>query len=63
VVEVEIMTRLGRKPQGTELVDSLAGSQHAKTRLKAFLETLSGEASVEEVTFLPKIGPGKVRES
>ncbi len=43
------MTRLGRKPQGAELVDTLAGSQHAKSRLKAFLETLSGEVSVDEV--------------
>jgi transposase-like protein len=43
------MTRLGRKPQGAELVDLLSGSEHAKARLKAFLETLSGEASVEEV--------------
>ena len=43
------MTRLGRKPQGTELVDTLIGSQHAKSRLKAFLETLSGDVSVDEV--------------
>lgn len=43
------MTRLGRKPQGTELVDTLVGSQHAKARLKAFLETLSGEVSVDEM--------------
>jgi hypothetical protein len=41
------MTRLGRKPQGPELVDALAGSSHAKARLKAFLQTLSGEVSVE----------------
>jgi len=43
------MTRLGRKPQGAELVDMLVGSEHAKARLKAFLETLSGEVSVEDV--------------
>jgi transposase-like protein len=43
------MTRLGRKPQRTELVDTLVGSQHAKSRLKAFLETLSGEVSVDAV--------------
>jgi transposase-like protein len=43
------MARLGRKPQGAELVETLIGSQHAKLRLKAFLETLSGEASVDEV--------------
>ena len=41
------MTRLGRKPQGAELVDTMLGSQHAKLRLKAFLETLSGTVSVE----------------
>jgi hypothetical protein len=43
-----MMTRLGRKPQGAELVDSLIGSDHAKTRLRTFLETLSGELSVDE---------------
>ncbi len=43
------MTRLGRRPQGAELVDALVGSQHAKSRLKAFLETLSGEVGVNEV--------------
>ena len=42
------MTRLGRKPRGAESVNPLVGSQHAKARLKAFLETLSGEVSVEE---------------
>jgi hypothetical protein len=42
------MTRLGRKPQGTELVDAMVGSQHAKARLKAFLKTLSGEVSVDD---------------
>jgi len=43
-----MMTRLGRKPQGAELVDSLIGSDHAKARLKTFLETLSGELGVDE---------------
>ena len=42
------MTRLGRKPQGAGLVNALVGSEHAKARLKAFLDTLSGETSVEE---------------
>lgn len=42
------MTRLGRKPQGTELVDAMVGSEHAKARLKAFLETLSGAVSVDD---------------
>ena len=40
------MTRLGRKPQGTGLVNPLAGSQHAKRRLTLFLQTLSGQCSV-----------------
>jgi hypothetical protein len=42
------MTRLGRKPQGAELVDTLAGSAHAKARLKLFLQTISDELSVGE---------------
>lgn len=40
------MTRLGRKPQGAELVDALAGSEHAKARLKLFLQTMADELSV-----------------
>jgi len=42
------MTRIGRKPQGAELVDALFGSERAKARLKAFLETLSGELTIDE---------------
>ena len=38
------MTRRGRKPTGTNLVEHLEGSERAKTRLKAILETLSGRA-------------------
>ncbi len=44
------MTQIGRKPQGAELVDLLLGSPHAKARLKAFLETLSGRLSVEKAS-------------
>lgn len=40
------MTRLGRKPQGAELVDALAGSEHAKARLKLFLQTMADELSI-----------------
>lgn len=40
------MTRIGRKPQGAELVEALYGSDHAKARLKLFLQTISGEVSV-----------------
>lgn len=40
------MTRLGRKPQGVELIGPLEGSRHAKARLTLFLQTLAGERSV-----------------
>ena len=43
------MTRRGRKPTGTNLVDHLEGSERAKARLKAILETLSGARSIPEV--------------
>jgi len=42
------MTRIGRKPQGAALVERLLGSEHAKARLKLFLQTLAGERTVEE---------------
>ena len=42
------MARLGRKPKGAEVVDTLAGSAHAKARLKLFLQTLADELSVGE---------------
>ena len=42
------MTRLGRKPQGAELVAPLTGSKHAKRRLRMFLETLAGRCRVED---------------
>lgn len=43
------MARRGRKPTGTNLVEHLEGSERAKARLKAILETLSGERSIPEV--------------
>ena len=43
------MARRGRKPTGTNLVEHLEGSERAKTRLKAILETLSGARSIPEV--------------
>ncbi len=43
------MTRRGRKPTGTNLVERLDGSERAKIRLKAILETLSGQRSIPEV--------------
>ena len=39
---------MGRKPQGVGLVDPLAGSKHAKERMKWFLQTLNGECGVGE---------------
>lgn len=42
------MSRLGRKPQGAELVTPLEGSSHAKQRLKLFLQTLSGHCRVAD---------------
>jgi hypothetical protein len=43
------MARRGRKPIGANLVEHLEGSEGAKTRLKAILETLSGERGIPEV--------------
>jgi hypothetical protein len=43
------VARRGRKPTGTNLVEHLDGSERAKTRLKAILETLSGQRSIPEV--------------
>jgi hypothetical protein len=43
------MARRGRKPIGVQLVERLEGSERAKIRLKAILETLSGERSIPEV--------------
>ncbi len=43
------MARRGRKPIGANLVERLDGSERAKTRLKAILETLSGQRSIPEV--------------
>jgi hypothetical protein len=53
------MTRLGRKPQGARLVVALAGSKHAKRRLKMFLETLAGHCHVEDACAELGIGPSR----
>ena len=39
----------GRPPKGVDLVAGLEGSEEAKKRLRAALETLGGEKSIEEV--------------
>lgn len=43
------MARRGRKPTGAQLVEHLEGSQRAKERLKAILETLSGQRTIPDV--------------
>ena len=42
------MARRGRKPTGVNLVEGLEGSERAKTRLKAILETLSGQRTIPD---------------
>ena len=42
------MARRGRKPTGANLVERLEGSERAKTRLKAILETLSGQRTIPD---------------
>jgi hypothetical protein len=42
------MARRGRKPTGAQLVERLEGSEHAKSRLKVILETLSGQRTIPE---------------
>lgn len=48
--------RVGRKPLATGHVDTLAGSTHAKSRLRVFLETLRGEMTVPEACQVLGIG-------
>lgn len=42
------MARRGRKPTGANLVEGLDGSDRAKLRLKAILETLSGQRTIPD---------------
>jgi hypothetical protein len=42
------MARRGRKPTGAQLVEHLEGSEHAKSRLKVILETLSGRRTIPD---------------
>jgi len=43
------MARVGRKPQGWKLIDHLSGNEDCKARLKAFLQTMTGQCTVPEV--------------
>ncbi len=42
------MTRLGRKPTGTKLLDKFTASAHAQSRMRAILETVSGQKTIPE---------------
>lgn len=42
------MSRRGRKPTGPNLVERLEGSERAKARLKAVLETLAGQRTIPD---------------
>ena len=49
--------RAGRKPQGPQLVESLAGSAVAKERLRMMLETMRGDRTIEEASTQLGIAP------
>jgi hypothetical protein len=42
------MARRGRKPTGVDLLEGLEGSEHAKARARAILETLSGHITIPD---------------
>jgi transposase len=42
------MTRLGRKPTGAKLLDKFTASPHAQARMRAILETVSGQKTIPE---------------
>jgi hypothetical protein len=43
------MTRPGRKPTGTKLLDKFTASAHAQARMRAILETVSRAKTIPEV--------------
>ena len=53
------MSRAGRKPQGWKLIDDLTGDAQSKARVKVFLQTLSGECTVDEACTLLGIKPSR----
>lgn len=53
------MTRAGRKPTGPALVQSLDGSERAKQRLEAILETISGRLTIDEACERLAIKPSR----
>lgn len=42
------MARVGRKPQGWKLIERLSADESSKARLKAFLQTMTGQCTVDE---------------
>jgi len=55
------MTR-GRPPLGSQLVERLEGTPQAKDRLRAVLQTLSGEASIPQACQELGIGESRFHE-
>lgn len=53
---------MSRPTKGLEHVDSLVGDEATKARLKAVLETLSGELSVEEACRRLEVSPARFHE-
>ena len=50
------MTRLGRKPTGPKLLDKFTASPHAQARMRAILETVSGQKTIPEASAELEIG-------
>jgi hypothetical protein len=50
------MTRLGRKPIGTKLLDKFRASPQAHERMRVVLETLRGEKTIPQACAELKIG-------
>lgn len=44
------MTRLGRKPTGTKLLDKFTASAQAQARMRAILETVSGQKTIPDAS-------------
>lgn len=53
------MSRAGRKPQGWKLIDDLVGDAQSKARVKVFLQTLTGECTVDDACDMLGIGPSR----
>ena len=51
------MTRLGRKPTGTKLLDKFTASPQAHDRMRVVLQTLMGETTIPEAC--TKLGIGE----